>query len=125
LCYEEQFVRRSGHIRFLESSTGDVGLMQVNKHVWRGFYDLSRLEWDVVYNTSEDAGILIRLMRGAAEHTSATASSDGTVYCDGLGTRIPRNALHLSEQSARTNQHHKNAEKKNQRRLQPNRCKYT
>jgi hypothetical protein len=32
--------------------------------------------------------------------------------------RIPRNALHLSEQSARTNQHHKDAEQKNQRWLE-------
>jgi hypothetical protein len=41
--------------------------MQVNKHVWRGFYSLRRLEWDVVYNTSAGAEILMRLMRGAAE----------------------------------------------------------
>jgi len=26
-------------IRFLESDTGDIGVMQVNKHVWRGFYE--------------------------------------------------------------------------------------
>lgn len=50
--------------------------MQVNKHVWRGFYNLSRLEWDVVYNASAGAQILIHLMRGAAEHTSVTASGD-------------------------------------------------
>jgi hypothetical protein len=50
--------------------------MQVNKHVWRGFYNLSRLEWDLVYNTSADAQILIRLMRGVAEHSSVTASGD-------------------------------------------------
>ena len=71
-----QFVRHSGRIRFLESSTGDIGLMQVNKHVWRGFYNISRLEWDVVYNASAGAQILIHLMRGAAEHTSVTASGD-------------------------------------------------
>jgi hypothetical protein len=62
-----QFVRRRRRIRFLESSTGDIGLMQVNKHVWRGFYSLRHLEWDVVYNTSAGAEILVRLMRGAAE----------------------------------------------------------
>ena len=63
-----QFVRRRGRVRFLESSTGDIGLMQVNKHVWRGFYSLRRLEWDVVYNTSAGAEILMRLMRRGAEH---------------------------------------------------------
>jgi hypothetical protein len=69
-----QFVRRRGRVRFLESSTGDIGLMQVNKHVWRGFYSLRRLEWDVVYNTSAGAEILMRLMRGAAEHKDVMSS---------------------------------------------------
>src|SRR5208283_1233489 len=40
-----QFVMDGERIRWLESATGDIGLMQVNKHVWRGFYDLDRLEW--------------------------------------------------------------------------------
>lgn len=69
-----QFVRRRQRVRFLESSTGDIGLMQVNKHVWRGFYSLRRLEWDVVYNTSAGAEILMRLMRGAAEHKDVMSS---------------------------------------------------
>jgi hypothetical protein len=69
-----QFVRRRGRVRFLESSTGDIGLMQVNKHVWRGFYSLRRLEWDVLYNTSAGAEILMRLMRGAAEHKDVMSS---------------------------------------------------
>jgi hypothetical protein len=63
-----QFVRREGRVRFLESSTGDIGLMQVNKHVWRGFYRLSRLEWDVVYNTSAGAEILMGLMSAKADY---------------------------------------------------------
>jgi hypothetical protein len=61
-----QFVRRNGRVRFLQSDTGDVGMMQVNKHVWRGFYSIPRLEWDIVYNTGAGAEILMRLMRGAA-----------------------------------------------------------
>jgi len=60
-----QFVRINGHVRFLESATGDVGLMQVNKHVWRGFYSVPRLEWDIVYNTGAGAEILMRLMTSA------------------------------------------------------------
>jgi len=40
-------------------------MMQVNKHVWRGFYSIPRLEWDFVYNTDTGAEILMRLMRGA------------------------------------------------------------
>src|SRR5208283_1667011 len=43
-----QFVTDGARIRWLESATGDIGLMQVNKHVWRGFYDIDRLKWDVL-----------------------------------------------------------------------------
>ncbi len=61
-----QFVRTNGRVRFLQSDTGDIGMMQVNKHVWRGLYSIPRLEWDIVYNTGAGAEILMRLMRGAA-----------------------------------------------------------
>jgi hypothetical protein len=88
-----QFVRRRQRVRFLESSTGDIGLMQVNKHVWPGFYSLRRLEWDVVYNTSAGAEILMRLMRGAAVHKdimsgdqlAAIARSTYSAYNGGPG----------------------------------------
>jgi hypothetical protein len=59
-----QYIRINGHVRFVESATGDVGIMQVNKHVWRGFYSVPRLEWDIVYNTGAGSEILMRLMRG-------------------------------------------------------------
>ena len=57
-----QFVVVAGRIRWLESSTGDIGLMQVNKRVWRGFYSVPRLEWDVLYNASAGAEILMRML---------------------------------------------------------------
>src|SRR5271155_2428406 len=57
-----QFVMNGAHIRWLESATGDIGLMQVNKHVWRGFYDIERLEWDVLYNAGAGCEILARMM---------------------------------------------------------------
>jgi hypothetical protein len=57
-----QFIRANGQVRFLESATADVGLMQVNRHVWRGFYSIPRLEWDIVYNAGAGAEILMRLM---------------------------------------------------------------
>ncbi|MGH7934720.1 MAG: lytic transglycosylase domain-containing protein [Candidatus Binataceae bacterium] len=60
-----QFTLRDGRIRYLESSTGDIGLMQVNKYVWRGLFKLPRLEWDVVYNAGAGGEILMKLMRGA------------------------------------------------------------
>jgi hypothetical protein len=61
-----QFIRVNGQVRFLESATADVGLMQVNKHVWRGFYSIPRLEWDIVYNAGAGAEILMRLMSSDA-----------------------------------------------------------
>ncbi|HUA36119.1 MAG TPA: transglycosylase SLT domain-containing protein [Candidatus Binataceae bacterium] len=60
-----QFVLADGHVRWLESSTGDIGLMQVNKRVWRGFYNIDRLKWDVLYNAGAGAEILSRMMEYA------------------------------------------------------------
>jgi len=61
-----QFVMNGDRIRWLESATGDIGLMQVNKHVWRGFYDIDRLKWDVLYNAGAGCEILARTMQFAA-----------------------------------------------------------
>jgi hypothetical protein len=64
-----QFIRVNGQVRFLESATADVGLMQVNRHVWRGFYSIPRLEWDIVYNAGAGAEILMRLMSSDTSRT--------------------------------------------------------
>jgi hypothetical protein len=61
-----QFVMVGDRVRWLESATGDIGLMQVNKHVWRGFYDIDRLKWDVLYNAGAGCEILARMMEFAA-----------------------------------------------------------
>src|SRR5258708_9250270 len=37
------FVKDGTHVRWLESRNGGIGLMQVNKHIWRGFFSLERL----------------------------------------------------------------------------------
>lgn len=55
---------KDGRVTYLESATGDIGLMQVNKYVWRGFYDIGRLQADVVYNAGAGSQILSQLMRG-------------------------------------------------------------
>jgi hypothetical protein len=57
-----QFVLDGNRITYLESSTHDLGVMQVNKYVWRGFYNIDRLEWDVLYNASAGMEILARLL---------------------------------------------------------------
>jgi Transglycosylase SLT domain len=61
-----QFVKVGDRVQWLESATGDLGLMQVNKHVWRGFYDIDRLKWDVLYNAGAGCEILARMMQFAA-----------------------------------------------------------
>jgi Transglycosylase SLT domain len=66
-----QFVRAGSRVTYLESSTGDIGLMQVNKHIWRGFYSIPRLEWDIVYNASAGGDILVRLMQAAINRESS------------------------------------------------------
>ena len=83
-----QFILVDGHVRWLESSTGDIGLMQVNKRVWRGFYNIDRLKWDVLYNAGAGVEILSRMMeyavrsggrdpKGAALARSAYAGYNG------------------------------------------------
>jgi Transglycosylase SLT domain len=62
-----QFVLTQGRVRYLESSTHDVGLMQINRHVWRGFYSIRHLEWDIAYNAGAGSQILARLMIRAAD----------------------------------------------------------
>jgi hypothetical protein len=71
-----QFVIDRGRVRWLESSTGDVGLMQVNKYVWRGMYSLERLKWDVLYNAGAGAEILIRMIEYAISHAHSPMSAE-------------------------------------------------
>jgi soluble lytic murein transglycosylase-like protein len=63
-----QFVVKGGRVWYLESKSGDIGLMQVNKYVWRGLYSLPRLRWDIVYNASAGCEILMHLLQGAGRH---------------------------------------------------------
>ncbi|HVA83418.1 MAG TPA: lytic transglycosylase domain-containing protein [Candidatus Binataceae bacterium] len=71
-----QFVLARGRVRYLESSTHDIGLMQVNRYVWRGFYNLSHLEWDIAYNAGAGSQILARLMIRAAGKAQHANDSD-------------------------------------------------
>ena len=75
-----QFIRISGQVRFLESDTADVGLMQINKHVWRGFYSIPRLEWDVAYNAGAGAEILMRLMSAETARATTKDSNSGAEF---------------------------------------------
>jgi hypothetical protein len=57
-----QFVRRGSTITYLESSTGDVGLMQINARIWRGFFNTGKLRWNAAYNAGAGAEILQQLL---------------------------------------------------------------
>ena len=53
-----QFIRKGQKLTPLASSTGDVGLMQVNRIVWRNLYDIKGLNGDMSYNGNAGAEIL-------------------------------------------------------------------
>ena len=53
-----QFVRKGEQLAPLTSATGDVGLMQVNRNVWRGLYDIKGLTADIEYNGLSGGEIL-------------------------------------------------------------------
>lgn len=57
-----QFVRRGKKLEPLTSGTGDVGLMQVNRFVWRGVYDLKRLDSEMQYNGRAGSEILLNYL---------------------------------------------------------------
>jgi hypothetical protein len=57
-----QFVAKNDKRVPVQSSSGDVGMMQINPTVWRGLYDLQGLRWDIVYNARAGADILEHYM---------------------------------------------------------------
>ena len=61
-----QYEVRSGQVSYVRSGSGSVGIMQINQHVWRGFYDVQRLRWDTAYNMRAGAQILMRYLKDYA-----------------------------------------------------------
>jgi hypothetical protein len=57
-----QFIRKGPKLAPLASATGDVGLMQVNRVVWRSIYDLKGLNGDIGYNGNAGAEILYQYL---------------------------------------------------------------
>ncbi len=57
-----QYVVKNRKIEPLSSSTGDVGLFQINERVWRGIYAKQKLRWDIAYNTNAGGDILYRYL---------------------------------------------------------------
>jgi hypothetical protein len=57
-----QYVRRKGALAPLRSGAGALGLMQVNPHVWRGFYAVDGLSWSIGYNARAGSEILLHYL---------------------------------------------------------------
>lgn len=64
-----QFSVKKNTIVPLTSASSDVGIMQINEIVWRGFVDRQKLRWDISYNAKMGSKILLNYMtRYAIRH---------------------------------------------------------
>ncbi len=61
-----QFVKVGNGIRPIRSERGAVGLMQVVPAVWRGFYDVKGLTFDIFYNARAGGEILFHYLKNHA-----------------------------------------------------------
>jgi Transglycosylase SLT domain len=83
-----QFVRTRAGIVPIQSSTGDVGMMQINVRVWRGFFNPVKLRWNAGYNAGAGTEILWQILgrygvREARERLSDAARSSYSAYHGG------------------------------------------
>jgi hypothetical protein len=83
-----QFVRTRAGIVPIQSSTGDVGIMQINVRVWRGFFNPVKLRWNAAYNAGAGAEILWQLLlrygtREARERLDNAARATYSAYHGG------------------------------------------
>jgi hypothetical protein len=74
-----QYVVRAGKVTYLRSQSRSVGIMQVNQHVWRGFYNPERLRWDTAYNMRAGAQILLRYVNDYAVPYAEKSGQPGDV----------------------------------------------
>jgi hypothetical protein len=57
-----QFRKKKGVATYMRSSRGSVGIMQVNERVWRGFYEVERLRWEIAYNAEAGTEVLLHYL---------------------------------------------------------------
>ncbi len=57
-----QYIVQNRKVVPLISGSGDIGMLQINEKVWRGFYSPAKLKWDITYNTRAGSEILFKLM---------------------------------------------------------------
>ncbi len=61
-CWQH-FELKNDKIVVRRNQAGGLGIMQINQHVWRGFYNMDRLQGDVVYNIQAGNQILMRYFK--------------------------------------------------------------
>ncbi|MGB5717906.1 MAG: SPOR domain-containing protein [Gammaproteobacteria bacterium] len=61
-----QFIRTENGVKPITSSTGSVGIMQVNRKVWRGLYNAGKLETDIACNAHAVSEILLHYFKDYA-----------------------------------------------------------
>ncbi|RJQ84293.1 MAG: lytic transglycosylase domain-containing protein [Desulfobacteraceae bacterium] len=61
-----QFIKTGGKVQTLVSNAQSVGIMQINVRVWRGFYDATALQQDIVYNARAGNEILLHYFKDYA-----------------------------------------------------------
>jgi len=57
-----QYIVQNRKVVPLISTSGDIGMLQINEKVWRGFYSPSKLRWDITYNARAGSEILFKFM---------------------------------------------------------------
>jgi len=57
-----QYILEKRKIVPLISGSGDIGMLQINEKVWRGFYAPGKLRWDITYNARAGSEILFKFM---------------------------------------------------------------
>ena len=60
-CWRQYIVEKRKIVPLI-SGTGDIGMLQINEMVWRGFYAPAKLRWDITYNARAGSEILFKLM---------------------------------------------------------------
>lgn len=83
-----QFVRKGETVTYLVSPTRDVGLMQINVRIWRGFFSPEKLRWNAAYNAGAGVEILYHLVgrygvREATERLENAARATYAAYNGG------------------------------------------
>jgi len=97
-CWRHYVVSDDRKLVPLRSGSGDVGLMQVNERIWRGFYDQQQLRWNIDYNGAAGAQVLAdylikyALRRGEHERPGGMANLARAAYAayNGGPSRLSR-----------------------------------